>query len=119
MQANVTFTAAGARAGVRQTLPVAVSIFAYGTIFGVLSRQQGLALAEAAAMSIFVFAGASQMIALTMWASPLPTLAIIVTTFIVNLRHLMMSAAVYPWLGRLSTARRMLLAMSSPTRAGR
>jgi len=103
-QDEVTFTRAGVVAGFRRTIPVALSIFTYGLVFGVLSRQAGLSPLEAVLMSAIVFAGASQFVALGLWAVPLPWLAIIVTTLIVNLRHLLMGAAIGPWFRRLPPA---------------
>ena len=52
-------------------------------------------------MSAIVFAGASQLIALGLWTTPLPVLPIIFTTFIVNLRHVLMGASLSPWLLRI------------------
>ena len=100
-----TFTRAGLLLGVRRTLPLAVSAVAFAAVFGVLARQAGLSFAEAALMSGLVFAGASQFVALQMWTSPLPIVAIIVTTLIVNLRHVLMGAALRPWLSRLPASK--------------
>lgn len=101
MEEPLPFTHAGLVAGARQSIPVIFSTFAYGLVFGVLARQAGLSLPEALLMSALVFAGASQLIALGLWATPLPTLAIVLTTFIVNLRYLLMGAALRPWFSRL------------------
>lgn len=90
----------GALSGVRRALPIAVGIFAYGCVFGVLARQTGLSLGESILMSGLVYAGASQFTALGLWQWPVPALAIILTTFVVNLRHLMMSASLRSWLGK-------------------
>jgi len=97
----IAFDLAGALAGARRTLPVGASIFAYGLVFGVLARQAGLSPAEAFLMSGLVFAGSSQFVALDLWATPLPIASLVVTTLVVNLRHLLMGAALGPLLGRL------------------
>lgn len=52
-------------------------------------------------MSSLVFAGSSQLVALDMWRVPLPVLPIIFTTLVVNLRYLLMGAALDPWFSRL------------------
>ena len=98
----VTFTRRGVLEGLRTSIPVALGVFAYGLVFGVLARQAHLSSAEALLMSGLVFAGASQFIALGLWATPLPVGAIILTTLIVNLRHVLMGAALRPWFARLS-----------------
>ena len=100
---GVTFTRRGLAAGARRTLPLAISVFSYGAVFGVLARQAGLSMAETALMSGLVFAGASQFIALELWVAPLPVFTLILTTLVVNLRHLLMGAALRPWLSRVST----------------
>lgn len=53
-------------------------------------------------MSGMVSAGASQFAVLALWAAPLPVLAIVVTTLVVNARHLLLGAALRPWFGQLS-----------------
>ncbi|MCF8093626.1 MAG: AzlC family ABC transporter permease [Desulfotignum sp.] len=88
----MTFSNKGFREGVKAGIPIAVGVASYGFVFGILSRNAGLDLWEALCMSMFVFAGASQFVALDMWISPLPMAAIISTTFVVNLRHVLMGA---------------------------
>lgn len=95
-------TVDGALAGARQSIPLALSVFAYGTVFGVLARQTGISLVEAISMSGMVCAGSAQLIALDLWAAPLPISTIVLTTLVVNLRHLLMGAALRPWFSQLS-----------------
>jgi branched chain amino acid efflux pump len=102
MQERISFTWPGALAGARQAGALALSVFTYGTLFGVLARQAGLSLAEALLMSSLVCAGTSQFMVLGLWAAPLPVLAIVLTTLVVNLRHLLMGAALRPWFSDLS-----------------
>lgn len=78
--------------GIKSGIPIALGVASYGFVFGILSRSAGLDLWAALSMSAFVFAGASQFIALDMWMTPLPIAAIIVTTFVVNIRHILMGA---------------------------
>ena len=101
----LTFTRAGALAGARQAIPLAASVFLVGTVFGVLARHAGLTLLEALSMSAIVFAGASQFVAIGLWTLPIPIVAIILTTLIVNLRHILLGAALRPWFRNLSNLR--------------
>lgn len=78
--------------GFKSATPIALGVATYGLVFGVLSKQAGLDLIPAIFMSSFVFAGASQFVAMDMWLTPLPIVAIIVTTFVVNMRHIIMGA---------------------------
>ncbi len=105
MEEKVTFTWHGALDGARAIIPLALGGFTYGVVVGVLARQAGLSILEAGLMSGLVFAGASQFVALGLWTAPLPVVAIILTTLIVNLRHVLMGAALRPWFGRLSPLR--------------
>ena len=103
---NLTFTLEGFREGVSETLPLAVSAFAYGTVIGVLSRQVGLTFTESVLMSGLVYTGAAQLVALQLWTTiPLPIITILLTTLIVNLRQILMSASLYPWFSRVSASR--------------
>ena len=98
----ITFGWDGVRAGFVRTLPVALGVAAYGLVYGVLARQAGLSLWEGLSLSGLVFAGASQFVALDLWAHPLPVSALIVTTLAVNLRHVLMGATLRPWFGGLT-----------------
>ena len=98
----VTFDTKGALAGARRILPLALGDFAYGLVFGVLAQQAGLSVLEVLLMSALVYAGSAQLIVLSLWIMPLPIGAIILTTLIVNLRYLLMGAAISPWFLRLS-----------------
>lgn len=95
------FDRAGLTYGAQRSLPLAFGVFAYGSVFGVLAQQAGLSLVEALMMSGLVFAGASQFVAVGLWATPLPIATIVLATLIINLRHLLMGAALSPWFLRL------------------
>ena len=76
--------------------------------FGVLAQKAGLTPVQIGLMSILVFAGSSQFIAVSMLAGGAAAPAIIATTFMVNLRHLLMSSALAVY---LRAAHRGLLAL--------
>jgi len=99
---SVSFTFEGARAGFLITLPVALGVAGYGIAFGLLANQAGLTLVEATLMSATVVAGASQIVAVELWANPIPVATIILTTFAINLRYSLMGAALQPWFRHLS-----------------
>lgn len=99
----VTFDRQGVRAGFLTCIPIAVGVAGYGIAFGVLADRAGLSVAEAALMSATVVAGASQIIAVELWADPIPVATIVLTTFAVNLRYSLMGAALQPWFRRLSS----------------
>jgi 4-azaleucine resistance transporter AzlC len=97
----VTFTLRGALEGTKRCLPIEISGFAIGLIFGVLAGQAGLSAAESVLMSVLVFSGAAQFVVLGLWAAPLPVASIVLTTLVVGLRHVLMGAALSPFFSRL------------------
>ncbi|RAR62808.1 MULTISPECIES: AzlC family ABC transporter permease [Halomonadaceae] len=87
--------------GVRKMLPLAAFTVAFGLAFGVAAAQKGLHGWEAMLMSALMFSGPSQFAVLELWAFPLPLLALALTTMAIHTRHLLMSAALHPWLHSL------------------
>ncbi len=93
----VTFDSKGGLAGARQMLPIALGVCAEGLAFGVLAQQARISILEVLLMSGFVFAGSAQLIVLSLWTMPLPIVAILLTTLIVNLRNVLLGVAISPW----------------------
>lgn len=83
----------GVRAGLAAAWPICLGFFPIGLSLGVLAQKGGLAPWQMAAMSLLVFAGGSQFIAIAMLGSGATPLAIVSTVFMINLRHLLMSSA--------------------------
>jgi 4-azaleucine resistance transporter AzlC len=104
------FEPRGLREGVRRCAPIAVSVFAYGLVFGALAAQSGLSLGETGLMSVIVFSGSVQFVALGLWATPLPVAALIVATLLLSLRLVLMGATLRRALAGLSTARALVVA---------
>lgn len=86
----------GFLAGVRAALPIILGYVPIGFAYGVLAKTAGLTVAETGLMSVIVYAGSSQIIGSKMIGAADPYGAIVSTTFLVNLRHLLMSAALVP-----------------------
>ncbi|MGL1864021.1 MAG: AzlC family ABC transporter permease [Pseudodesulfovibrio sp.] len=80
----------------RQASPIVMGYVPVGAAFGVLAHKTGLSLINTVLMSTIVFAGSAQLIAVAMFAAGMPPLSIIATTFVVNLRHLLMTASLAP-----------------------
>ncbi|MEW5772537.1 MAG: AzlC family ABC transporter permease [Thermodesulfobacteriota bacterium] len=94
------------RESVRLALPIVLGYVPVGFAFGVLAVKSGMSALNAGLMSVFVFAGSGQLIAVGLLAAGAPALSVVLTTFVVNLRHLLMSAALAPHLA--SWPRRLL-----------
>lgn len=80
--------------GVQAGLSIAVGYMPIALTYGLLAKSTGLTLWETVAMSVFVFAGAAQFITLNLLAIGTGGLEIILTIFMVNIRHLLMSATI-------------------------
>jgi 4-azaleucine resistance transporter AzlC len=80
------------REGAKAALPIVLGYLPVGMAFGVLARKAGLGPLESGSMSFLVYAGASQFIAVEMISKGIPWIPIVLTTFFVNLRHLLMSS---------------------------
>lgn len=98
----VLFNRSGLMLGMQLCLPIALSVFTYGLLFGVLARQAGLHVLETLLMSSFVLSGSAQFVALELWRMPLPVGTLIFTTLVLNLRHVLMGMALRPWFAQLS-----------------
>lgn len=86
------------RLGLIKTLPLALGAFPFGVAYGVVAIQAGLTVPETMLMSLVVFAGASQFMAVVMIASGVGIPLIVASTLLVNLRHLMMGLSLSPYL---------------------
>ncbi|MEO1199876.1 MAG: AzlC family ABC transporter permease [Pseudomonadota bacterium] len=89
---------AGMRHGVRICAPGYLPSHVFGLAVGALAVAEGLSWLENALMSMFVAAGASQVVGLAIWDQPMPYLALVVATAIVNLRFLLMTATASYWM---------------------
>jgi 4-azaleucine resistance transporter AzlC len=97
-------------AGVRAEIPLLVGVFPFGMIYGALALNAGLSRPAAQMMSSIVFAGSAQFIAAQLIHESAPGLVIVLTIAIVNLRHMLYSASLAPYLAPLSTGWKTLLA---------
>ena len=88
--------------GAAAAWPICLGYMPIGLAFGVLAQKAGLSPLEIGLMSVIVFAGSSQFIGVSMLAAGASMLSIVATTFIVNLRHFLMSSAMAVYLKNAS-----------------
>ncbi|RFU63547.1 branched-chain amino acid ABC transporter permease [Peribacillus saganii] len=81
------------RQGIQSGVSIAIGYFPIALTYGLLAKTTGLTMAETVAMSIFVFAGAAQYVSLSLLTSGTGIFEIVLTTFILNIRHFLMSTA--------------------------
>jgi 4-azaleucine resistance transporter AzlC len=90
--------------------PLVLAAAPFGILYGALAQASGLSIATTMAMSILVFAGASQFVAVNLLLASAPIIMIIAATFIVNLRHLMYGAHLMEYVKHLSRSLRAIMA---------
>jgi len=95
---------------IRAAWPVCIAYLPIGLAFGVLAQKAGLTPFEIGLMSVLVFAGSAQFIAVSMISSQAGVIPVILTTFMVNLRHFLMSSSMALYLGRIGSGKLSLLA---------
>jgi 4-azaleucine resistance transporter AzlC len=96
--------------GVRAEVPLLIGVFPFGMIYGALALNAGLSNAAAQMMSSIVFAGSSQFVTTQLVNEGAPAIVMILTIAVVNLRHMLYSASLAPYLKNLSLKWKVLLA---------
>ncbi len=96
--------------GVRAQLPILLGTTPFGMIYGITATKAGLPIEVALGMSLFVFAGSSQFVAVGLFGEGAPGAIIVLTTLVVNLRHMLYSASLAPYLRHLNRVWKYLLA---------
>lgn len=81
-------------AGVRAELPLLLGVVPFGMIFGVLGLAAGLPGWAVVLSSSLIFGGSSQVVFAQLWGAGAPPAVSVATVGVVNLRHLLYSAAV-------------------------
>ena len=99
------WTLAGFNLGMRLALPVLPGMIAFGLAVGATAARKGFSFVDNLVMNVVVYAGMSQLVAMEAWPERVTLgamLALAVVCATVNARMLLMSAALYPWLGASS-----------------
>jgi 4-azaleucine resistance transporter AzlC len=89
------------RRGIVSCTPVLLGIVPYALVLGAQAVQKGISVVAVPLMTGLNFAGGSEFAAIQLWASPPHILLIVAITFLVNSRHLLMGAALAPFLRHL------------------
>ncbi|MEK4510467.1 AzlC family ABC transporter permease [Paenibacillus sp. FSL K6-2524] len=95
--------------GVKDCIPTLLGYLSIGFAAGVVGNTSGLSIVEITLMSLLIYAGSAQFIVSGMIASHGSPASIILTVFIVNLRHLLLSAALSPYFSRLTPVKTLLI----------
>lgn len=95
--------------GVKHETPLLIGVVPFGAIYGVLALSAGLQAIDAQAMSSIIFAGSAQFMTVQLIREATPWMVIILTGFVINLRHVLYSASLAPYLHHLSLRWKVLL----------
>ncbi len=96
--------------GIRGALPILIGVIPFAMISGVAAVSVGLNFWEAMGMSMIVFAGASQLVVFQLMTAGSPWIIMVLTAWVINVHFTMYSATLAPYLQKLSTWRKALLA---------
>lgn len=90
-----------ARRGLIAAVPVMLGFVPFALVLGAQASQKGFSLLEVPLMTGLNFGGGSEFAAIELWTSPPHVFLIVAITFLVNSRHLLMGAALSPYIRHL------------------
>ncbi|BCJ85092.1 AzlC family ABC transporter permease [Effusibacillus dendaii] len=97
--------------GTAASVPIAIGYLPIAVTFGVLSTQSGISVFQAVLMSLLVYAGASQFMAVSMWLTGAGLFEIVAATFVLNFRQLIMSMTLMNFLRHLPVRQKSPLSL--------
>jgi 4-azaleucine resistance transporter AzlC len=96
--------------GIKRVFPLFIGVIPFGLAYGISANSAGLLLKETAFMSLTVFAGAAQFVAVEMIRQKSTILFIVIMTLIINLRHILMSLSLKSYLKGVNKIKTSLIA---------
>ena len=97
------------QAGLKAIFPLCVGAFPFSFIVGAISINAGMSVLQSTLWSLTVFAGSAQMVALGLIQSSTEIIVIFITTFVINLRHILYSASLSEYVKEYNMPTRMLM----------
>ncbi len=88
--------------GAKDLSPILLGVLPFAMIVGVTAVNVGIPPLQAIAMSVIVFAGASQLAAIELMSKTAPVAVVVLTALIINLRFTMYSASLAPYFRELN-----------------
>ncbi|MHC9000198.1 AzlC family ABC transporter permease [Enterococcus bulliens] len=96
-------------AAIKETWPTVFGYLGIGMAFGIVGKGAGLSFGLLLSLSIFVYAGSAQFIIISMLLTKSPVLSIMLATFLVNARMLLISLTIAPYVKHESMVKNILL----------
>jgi len=87
--------------GARDIIPLLIAAAPFGIVYGALAQTNGLSVLATLGMSLFVFAGSSQFVAVTLIGAGAAIPIIVLTVFVVNLRHMLYAVSMMPMVSKI------------------
>lgn len=98
------------RQGYLDTLPLWLGAFPFGVVYAISALNAGLSNWQTIVMSLIVYAGAAQFTAVGLFAAGAAPISIVITTAIINARHLLLAATLVPYLRKERLSIKALIA---------
>lgn len=95
-------------AGARRSIPILISTAPFGLLYGAIAVDQGLSVWQACLMSLTIYAGASQLVGIDLFRHNVAPWIVILSIFIVNVRHVLYSAAVGRRIGHFTPLQQII-----------
>lgn len=89
--------------------PIALSYIPFGVLFGAMAQRAGMTLAQAGAMSLFVYSGAAQLVAAQMLSAGAAWPTVVLASAVLTIRHVLMGISLSPFTRLLSPLAKLLL----------
>lgn len=99
------YTSHGVACGLKEAVPLAVSVLPWGVAFGV-AAQVVMSPPQTLVTSAYLYSGTAQFVALGMWQQPLAIASLLLAVFAVNARYLLQGMTLAPWLHTLPAWKR-------------
>ena len=97
------------KTAIKDTIPTVFGYIGIGLAFGIIASSAGFNPLVVGAMSLFIYAGGAQFITVSMLSSGFPILSIILATFLINSRMILMSMATAPFFKRYSVWKNIVI----------
>ena len=97
------------KTAIKDTLPTVFGYIGIGLAFGIIASSVGISPFFVGAMSLFIYAGGAQFITVSMLSSGAPILSIVLATFLINSRMILMSMAIAPFFKRHSVFKNIVI----------
>ncbi|WKV10014.1 AzlC family ABC transporter permease [Thermoanaerobacterium sp. CMT5567-10] len=88
--------------GIKSSFPIVLGYLPIGFAYGILGTKSGFSILQVVALSLFVYAGSAQFIAISLLSSGTDIITLIMTIFIVNLRHFLYSTSLSQYMKRIN-----------------